>query len=239
MIIAKGATIKGDKRPSNQDALYINDSDKVWIVADGMGGHAGGETASKEVCEHLPKLLKEASSASEALHKLHSSIVNIGISKAALYGLGATVVIAKQIQNQLNIYWVGDCRAYHLKPSSIVPLTKDHSHVQQLIDLGLIDEAEARSHPKRNIVTQCIGGNKFDNPQIGLTTLDLGSSQYVLLCSDGLYSELGEQEMLHIIEQADNQEDAIQNLLRAANANGGNDNITAILLANKPQKEPA
>jgi protein phosphatase len=195
-----------------------------------MGGHAGGAIASTVICQELPILLKKTTNTAQALITLHSKIIEYGLANADLNGMGATVILAQQKHSELQLFWIGDCRAYQTSKTAITLLTKDHTIVQNLLELGLIDKTQAINHPKRHIVTQCIGGNSSAKPQIGYVSVALAEMHNILLCSDGLYNELNEQRMQYILQHTKTEKEAIKDLVESANIHGGHDNISEILL---------
>jgi PPM family protein phosphatase len=238
MIKAVGLSCIGRVRQTNQDAYYLNDEDGVWLIADGMGGHNGGEVAASTATKLVPQWITQGHSVTEALHKLHDTVFDLGIITPELKGMGTTIIVAKYTNDVLQIFSVGDSRAYVIQANSIQQLTQDHSYVAQLVKQGLLNELQAQHHPKRHIVTQCIGGGRRQKPQIDFRQIELQPNQAILLCSDGLYNELNEQQILHIVQHADSSENAVQTLIREANKQGGKDNTTVVLLTEETYRRP-
>lgn len=232
MLLASGKSIKGQTRPSNQDKFMIDNNEQLWIVADGMGGHKGGEQASAMACNLLPQLLQTNNNTLDAIVELHNEILLLSQEDYKLNGMAATIVLAQFAEpNDLHIYWLGDCRAYEVSTNKVSCLTKDHSRVQTLLDLGLISESEALTHPHRNLVTQCVGGLSVSSPSPGHVKTKIMNGSRILLCSDGLYNEVLEDEMAAILSNTENDDHALSELLSLADNNGGHDNITAVLLS--------
>ena len=230
---AIGHTSSGLVRQSNQDAFYLDDQRGLWLIADGMGGHKGGEVAATMATQLLPQLVEQGKSITDALYKLHEAVHEQAKANPALQGMGTTVVLAKLLNDSLQLYWIGDSRAYAVRRHTIHQLTQDHSHVARLVEQGLISEKQAQHHPQRHVVTQCIGGGRRQKPQIGFSQLAFSRAQAILLCSDGLYNELSDQQIHTIISQAGSSEDAINQLIKQANLQGGRDNTTAILICDE------
>lgn len=233
MIKAVGLSSIGRVRQTNQDAFYINDEVGLWLIADGMGGHNGGEVAAFTATNLVPQWIAQGKSVTEALHKLHDTVFELGRNTPELKCMGTTIIVAKQCKDVLQLFSVGDSRAYVIVDDSIKQMTEDHSHVAQLVNLGLLSEIQAQQHPLRHIVTQCIGGGRQQKPQIHFSQFTLQPNQAILLCSDGLYNELSEQQIFHIIKHAYSSEEAVNTLIHEANKSGGKDNITVILLTNQ------
>ncbi len=231
--ISAGKTHRGASRPVNQDAIFIDDQSGIWIVADGMGGHSAGEIASSWVCEHLPiEIETHRWAGKKAIHAVHQKLRGYAQQEMKYEGMGTTMIMAVKQDNALKLYWSGDCRAYLLAPSNYTTLSKDHSVVQRLIDLNVIDQEEAVRHPQRNIVTSCIGGDLV-TPDIGSRELIIAPDEILLLCSDGLYKELSLNEIHRVITTADTLEDGARNLVSKANSYGSRDNVSALLIALK------
>ncbi len=227
--IAAGCTDPGRKRTLNQDCVFIDDAAGIWIVADGMGGHNAGEVASRWVCEHLPKVLATCSSASDAIEIVHRQLQSYAEENAELVGMGTTIILAVQSGADISLYWSGDCRAYQLTKTACTLLTKDHSLVQDLVDLNMIDSTQAKQHPQRNVVTSCLGG-ALVRPTIDSLTLTLNCDESLLLCSDGLYKELNQSELHSIISAPSSLSATTQNLIEQAKIKGGQDNISSLLI---------
>lgn len=241
----------GKQREHNEDTLYamqalfadVNNNLPfgVYVVADGMGGHLHGEIASGSAVRTLgryimtrfytPLLSGTPPSDLESLHELLENGVkeaNQAVIEDAPGG-GTTLTAALVIGDQVTVAHVGDSRAYFLYPDGrIQAVTQDHSLVRRLQDLGQIDEAEASNHPQRNVLYRAMGQREPFRPDVNTYTLP--HPGYLLLCSDGLWGAVSNEEIFRIVISAPNPSAACQQLIDAANAAGGADNISAILV---------
>ena len=230
----------GKKRDHNEDSLFVDEKQGLFIVADGMGGHQGGEVASKMAVDLLPPFIKEKLSKDTAHDEVSKILMeslfnaNDEISKKAdadplLNGMGTTIVFALQRGEILYIANVGDSRAYLIKHKEIKQISEEHSVVAQMVKAGLITEEEAMTRKDKHIITQVIGSSEYLSPAVRLIKFEKGN--YILLCSDGLTNMLANEEIISIIFKAKkNVKKACEMLVESANEKGGNDNITVILL---------
>ncbi|MEZ4962622.1 MAG: protein phosphatase 2C domain-containing protein [Saprospiraceae bacterium] len=214
----------------------------LLAVADGMGGLNAGEVASATAVDMVRQMLSTHGrvAPNEAATVLHQALLSahFTIEKESAKGqgeMGSTLVIACLIGDLLQVAWVGDSRCYRYRAGEgLRPLTKDHSLVQQMVDEGSITEAEAFLHPKRNVITQSLGIPGHDPEPDQMDTL-LQPGDTILLCSDGLNTMLTDGQMAHLLETADGPGQAADLLIEAANAAGGQDNITVVLAAVREQ----
>jgi len=240
----------GLHRDKNQDSIFsltahsAGDQKKIpfglYIVADGMGGHELGEVASSSAIKaaashvleqvYLP-FLKDEPVQGEAIEE----ILKQGVNKAREMVIvnapegGTTLTIALIYSTTLRIAHIGDSRAYLISPdNTITPLTRDHSLVKRLEELGQITPEEAAVHPQRNILYRAIGQGEQTEPE--MDTRPLPSDGYILLCSDGLWGVLAEDEIAQMVTSAHNLREACNRLIDAANNNGGPDNISVVLV---------
>ncbi len=245
-----GLTDLGMKRRLNEDVFLIDSDAGVYLVADGMGGHAAGEVASRLAADEIdrvvasrnqetsetwpdhwdPDLSMQANLLIEAVQEAHLHVTEAVNKNPNLKGMGTTVVAAghQSNSNLLVICHVGDSRAYLLRDGRLEVLTNDHSWVHEQITAGLLTEESARSHPLKNVVTQALGGSS--EPQADIFEMGLQGGDLVLLCSDGLNSMLPDTEIEGILNRGGMLEDMAKNLVVNANEKGGNDNITVVLL---------
>lgn len=241
----------GKQRDHNEDALFaltttmVSDTSKIpfgfYIVADGMGGHKHGEMASgiavRAMAGHVirklytPLFSLPATSPDESLQEIMQEGVQIAhqaIIKQTPGG-GTTLTAVLILGDQLTIAHVGDSRAYVIKPDrSMEILTRDHSLVKRLEELGQITPEEAAVHPQRNVLYRALGQGETFDAEISTTSLPRQGD--LLICSDGLWGVISENEIFDIITSTPSPEIACQNLVSAANVAGGPDNITAILV---------
>jgi len=250
LLVASGQSV-GRQRELNEDSLFTlsttiagNNSNPpfgLFIIADGMGGHQYGEVASNVAIRTI---------SSYVMKKFHSTLFNLPtlpldeslqeIAQDAVMeaqravlreapGSGTTVTAALVLGQQLTITHVGDSRAYLLyNEHRMEAITRDHSLVQRLEELGQITSAEAAVHPQRNVLYRALGQGETLEPDVVTTPFPVGG--YLLLCSDGLWGVVPEDEIRKIIYEAPTIQRACQNLVAAANGAGGPDNISAVLV---------
>ncbi len=243
----------GQKRDHNEDNLYVFSPaadfagrGMLFGVADGMGGHAGGEFASRIAVDALKKyyttevaeideFARRARAAMQnCITEANSLIYSQAKASPVLKGMGTTLTTALIQGNCLQIGQVGDSRGYRIRNNTLQQLTNDHSLVAEQIRQGIISETEAASHPAKNIITRALGTKaKVD---IDFYSFELEPDDRILLCSDGLHGVVPEAEMLSIVLQAETMPEACRRLIAKANENGGPDNITVIVAHSHPVK---
>lgn len=233
-----GKTNRGMVRKNNQDN-YLNQTTKsglhIIAVADGLGGHKAGEVASAFAVEELAQyfsmwgeenVFKHIGDVEECILNINAHIKNISENTPECAGMGTTLTVFITNGREGAVLHVGDSRAYLIN-NKIKQVTKDHSLVQFMIDQGQITYEESLTHPQKNIITRALGtedGLEIDRYNLNVTPKDI-----VLLCTDGLTNNLSDDEIFDIIKY-NTLEIARDALINAANANGGNDNITVVLL---------
>jgi PPM family protein phosphatase len=245
-VLAAGITDIGQKRSSNQDSIYLDNDLNLYIVADGMGGHQGGDIASQMVIEVYPKVFKENFEKIKDPDKLleHcSKVVNEKIFARAqmdsqLQGMGTTLVVLYFHSNKLYINNIGDSRAYLINQKHLFQLTRDHSLVQEKIKMGIYNRENALKDKMKNVLTRAVGFEDF--VESDTFEYEVNKSDLFFICSDGLHGKVHEKDILEIItkkykdvshltqEKLDNM---TKDLINKANANGGNDNISVIVVA--------
>jgi serine/threonine protein phosphatase PrpC len=205
----------------------------LFIVADGMGGHNAGDYASKVTVETM---LAEMQSSFEknptlifrrAIEEANEVIRRRAGEDKKLEGMGTTVVVASCMGRFLQVANVGDSRLYVVN-REIRQITRDHSLVEEMIRMGGLDRADARNHPDKNIITRAVGAEDHVEPDF--FTVELREGDTVLMCSDGLTNMLEDEEIRMIISGARDLVEKAERLVEAANANGGRDNISVILI---------
>ncbi len=229
MVQFSQASDVGQVRDHNEDNFLALPEKSLWLIADGMGGYEAGEVASAIVVEEVPKLLDQGMSLQEALEETHRSVHLAAEAGKGEPGMGSTAVALQLEGNSFEIAWVGDSRAYLWDGTSMMQLTRDHSFVQQLLDSGAISDQEALEHPQRNVISQALGA-AMKNVRPDVVKGKLAKGDKILLCSDGLTSELSDQEISTIIAREKITQAATELLVEAANKKGGHDNITVILV---------
>ena len=229
-------TDKGQVRSVNEDNFYVSDGDFTYlVVADGMGGHKGGQTASKMAIENVKMFLCESrmknnANIKEALLQCVEN-VNLAIYKKAslddeLAGMGTTLVILYKDRDTAYIANVGDSRCYLVRDGNIKQITKDHSVVQELFDKGKIERKDMRTHPNKNMITRAVGTNF--SVKCDIYELSIEKNDGFILCSDGLSNMLEDEEILNAYMNSSDTEDCVDKLIKKANEAGGTDNITVI-----------
>ncbi len=227
-------TDTGMKRASNEDSLLVVKLGEVHLlaVADGLGGHAAGEVASRlaliEIEEFLKTNLAEGNlrdAMQGAIAKANREIYLLSKENPSYAGMGTTVVAAIVFDNRALIANIGDSRAY-LIGDGIRQITKDHSLVQELVDRKMITQEEAFNHPQSNIVTRTLGTESEVSPDFYEEEL---FGRLLLLCSDGLSDLLRDQEILETVVASPDLDEACTRLINRANEKGGKDNITVVL----------
>ncbi len=202
----------------------------LWAVADGMGGHQRGEVASALAVQTLREQVEQGAALSAAVLSAHAAILAAGAHDSASRGMGTTLVAVQMHDSEFTLAWVGDSRAYRISAAQIEPLSSDHSWVQSMVDAGEMSGEEARNHPRRNVITQCLG--QAENvPEPGLISGQLQPGEILLLCSDGLTGELTDAQILEQSSSAETLDGLVSQLVRAANQHGGKDNVSCIVLA--------
>ena len=225
---------KGKVRKLNEDyAGFLEEKDfKVYIVADGMGGHNAGEVASKLAVDSVIDYIKSKENLDGALKDsviyANKRIYELSREEKTDGGvLGTTLTACLIRKNVIEIANVGDSCCFGIRDNEIVKLTKDHSLVQELIDLGSITEEEGRNHPKKNIITRALGTDK--NVEVDIFTIEVNKYKNFLICSDGLTNEVSKEDALNIVTNSNDLNQASENLISLANERGGRDNITVLL----------
>ena len=239
MVFAK--TDIGKAREINQDYYYISDDTEIpqlYILADGMGGYKGGEIASSLAAESAARYIKSNFSSNliekEEILKLvenaveYANMVVYEKSKEVeeLEGMGTTLEICLIYNNKAYIGHVGDSRIYRIRKDVIRKLTKDHSYVQKLIEDKKITREEAKYHPKKNMLTKALGCTPYVEPDIRARNFEKGD--IFIMCSDGLTNMVDEKQIYDIVTR--DIEKAADELVNEANAAGGYDNITVIII---------
>ena len=206
---------------------------RLFIVADGMGGHAAGDVAAALVLESLPAAyfrgpwLGAGETLRAAIRAAHEAIRADAVRTPARRDMGATVVTAALLGDRAVIAHVGDCRAYRVHAGVARRLTADHTWVQEQVDAGRLTRDEASAHPYRNVVTRALSGDAFAEPDVGEWALEQGD--VLLLCSDGVSDVVPDDELAQILSAADAAGGA-RALVDWALAAGGSDNLSAVVV---------
>lgn len=233
------ATHAGHRRRLNEDALCAVPESGLWVIADGMGGHEGGEVASRLVVDFLREQTALGEALDDSTRRAHHIVQSAAREGLGAPGMGSTVVALQLQGHAYSVVWVGDSRAYLYAEAGLRRLTRDHSFVQQLMDEGLLSAGDAERHPYRNVITQAVGADDVDHIEVEQTHGILFAGQSILLCSDGLNRELSDSEILAILEDRGEAQDKADRLLAAALDRGGSDNISIIVVTAPADAPPA
>jgi len=220
-------THTGRIRPHNEDRFLAEPP--LLVVADGMGGAQAGEVAAAVAVEAVAGLGTDTSVGRlrQAVEEANRSIREMAAADPERSGMGTTVTAALLEPGRLELVHVGDSRAYLLRDGALRRLTDDHSIVGELVRRGLLTEEEADAHPQRNVITRALGAEP--EVQVDELVYELRPGDVILLCTDGLYAEVGDDAIAGIIAGAQSLAEAADGLVEAANAAGGSDNITVVL----------
>ncbi len=238
-----GITDVGMKRQNNEDNYLINDDLRLYVVADGMGGHAGGEYASQIAVTTVEEVLLNIQDEKGAEGRDDEEVVTqeklryaIRLAGKRIYeraqedsefhGMGTTALVLMFRRHRYYVAHVGDSRCYHFREGGVAQITEDHSWVNEQIKAGLISRENARTHKLRNIITRSLG--YFDEVDIDTQAREIVVGDSFLLCSDGLSNLVEEQEMGEIVNGNVVQE-AARRLVELANQRGGDDNVTVVI----------
>lgn len=220
----------GRVRELNEDRYAADPRAGVWVVADGMGGCEAGEVASAAVAETALASIKRGSSLVKAVADAHRAVVELLDRGQGVAGMGSTVVVLRLRGRHYDIAWVGDSRAYLWGQGKMRQLTRDDTIVQTLVDGGVIDAGEARDHPERSKLTQALGPVDAAKLKVGTISGKLHPGEQILLCSDGLTSELRDEQIAAILKKDLDAQHKVDRLIQAALVAGGKDNVTALLV---------
>jgi protein phosphatase len=228
----------GRVRRSNEDSVHCSAESGVFVVADGMGGHAAGEVASAIASEWIAERLCGACmtmDVEEVEVRFRTAFVEAGreilrqaSENTSRLGMGttATVLLLRE-DGRYVVGHIGDSRAYHVREGMISQITRDHSWVQEQVDRGMITPEQAKNHPQSNIITRALGTEAYPTPD--LYSGHIQDGDVFLLASDGLTDMVSEPHMQTILEEEKDPERCVARLVREANLAGGMDNITALV----------
>lgn len=241
MIRAVSLTDIGKRRKLNQDYVFVSQESigclgNIFVVADGMGGHNAGDFASKYTVEKVIEEIRKSTDPNPirildiAIQAANDDIRKRAEEDDALYGMGTTIVAATLKDSHLQVANVGDSRLYiaNGEAGSLRQITRDHSLVEEMVRMGGMDKETARNHPDKHIITRAIGAKaKVD---VDFFSEDLSKGDMILLCSDGLNNMLEDEEIGSILFRGTGLKERAAELIRAANDNGGRDNIAVIVI---------
>ena len=235
-------------RTLNQDTFAVIDDVGVWAVADGMGGHVGGEVAAQTA---ITTVQTEARASINRLYhtdtppvnvltdlisRAHNAILDRARSKSKLKGMGTTIVLLAIVSDPAPVAYlahVGDSRAYRFRSGTLTPMTKDHSLIEKYLERGILTPETAKTHPERHVLTRALGIGSTVQPTI--TAFPILPDDLVLLCSDGLTKMLEDEDIQTVFAAGERAPIQLCNrLVTAALDRGGEDNVTVVVVAHRP-----
>jgi protein phosphatase len=231
---------KGLKRGNNEDACFVMPKEGVFIIADGVGGGASGEIASRTtvsmIAEYVrsnpPLGITDVATAKAyflpCLQEINDKIFEMAEKYVENQGMATTVVIGHVNGKRGYFANIGDSRAYVFRKGRLRQITEDHSYVNDLVRTGVISEEDAQTHAKKNMITKALGGDPVCEPDFYQANLENGD--VILLCTDGLYGEVEEEAMISIMSSGESMTQVCHELVKKANQRGGHDNITVICI---------
>lgn len=231
-VTAAGLSDVGMKRSNNQDSFLINEKLGLFVVADGMGGHSGGEVASAlavKAVEHIFKENKKKDTADVlkvAVEKGNEIIFEQAAQQPELAGMGTTLTAMAYSKGHVYIAQVGDSRCYFFYDGQLYQITEDHSQIYELMKLGFVTEANVH-HFQKNVITRSVGYEPSVSPDI--YAIDVKKGCRFLLCSDGLTGMATQVQIAQVLNNFDVSK-SVNNLIRLANLQGGEDNVTAVVV---------
>lgn len=235
---AYGKTDIGSVRKMNQDYIFYSETPvgnlpNLFIVADGMGGHKAGDVASRTAVETFVDFVRKSnvqnpiSLIEEGIHLANTTVFHKSNEDENYSGMGTTMVVAVVSEKTIYIANVGDSRLY-LIDDTIRQITRDHSLVEEMVNLGELKRSEARHHAKKNVITRAIGG--FNEVVPDFFEVEYQPGNRILLCSDGLTNMVDDSMIRRIVLNNQSVKSAVEGLIAEANRNGGKDNISAVLV---------
>jgi protein phosphatase len=248
-ITYQALTDVGRKRKGNEDSLFLNPDQKLFVVADGMGGHAAGEIASKVAVDSINEFVTLTGGDEEitwpfgldetisydgnrlktAIRHANRKVIEATKERQEYEGMATTVAAVLVDGDTANLGHVGDSRIYLFSEGELSLLTSDHSWVNEQIQSGVISPDQARSHPLRNVVTRALGGKQ--DLSVDMQVRRMKPGELLLLCSDGLTTMVPDDDIARVLQDAGGDVDeAARSLVDEANSRGGEDNVTVVLL---------
>ena len=229
----------GQNRSMNQDFVFASETPvgnlpNLFVVADGMGGHRAGDTASRDTVGTLIESVRKSRETNPikiirtAVEEANRRVYEKSREDENLAGMGTTVVVAVIEGRYLYVANVGDSRLYISGEQGLVQITRDHSWIAEMVMRGELSKEEARNHPDKNIITRALGAS--EEVDIDFFDVQLEEKNRILLCSDGLSNMIADEQIQEIIQSSEDIEQSGRQLVAIANTNGGRDNISVILI---------
>ncbi|MDY3238816.1 MAG: Stp1/IreP family PP2C-type Ser/Thr phosphatase [Anaerovoracaceae bacterium] len=231
---------KGQRRQNNEDACFILLADKVYVVADGVGGGNAGEIASRTAVSQIANYIVEhpiketgdkykiASYFQNCLDKVNGHIFEMANKYTANRGMATTIVVVYAGRGKAYITNVGDSRAYLFRSGQLTQLTEDHTYVNTLVKAGVLTPEQAETDERKNVITKAMGAEPDVEPDF--FQVDIAADDIIIMCTDGLYDEVSEGEIVEVLSEGRTMSETCSELVRRANDHGGHDNITVISL---------
>ena len=227
----------GRVRDNNQDSYFVMPEESFFLVADGVGGNAGGELASRTAMTDIAAFVRENPIPEDAAPGLIKEyfcglalMVNEHIytlaEEKSINGMATTLVMLYISGDRAHVLNVGDSRVYHFRKGQMRQITEDHTFVNALVKKGIITRAEAKSHPDRNMITKAIGADTSVEPDFYSFAIE--EDDVILMCTDGLYNELSVEKIHEMVMAEDDMRSLCSDLVDSANNHGGGDNITVV-----------
>lgn len=235
---------RGRVRLNNEDACgqfiptspeQLEEMGAVFVVADGMGGHRGGEIASRIAVRTILAFYSanadedRSQALTRAFREANTTILQESVADSTLFGMGTTCTAVALHRGRAYFAHVGDSRAYLMRAGDVTQLTRDHSIVGEMVRSGIISDEDARNHPRRNVITRSLGAQEDIAADTQTTPLTLEVGDRFILCSDGLTTYLADSDIAEIMRE-NGPEDACKKMVKLANTRGGRDNITVMVV---------
>ena len=229
----------GIRRESNQDYMYTSETavgnlPNLFLLADGMGGHAAGDYASRFTVEKVVELVGKSTFTEpvailkQAISEANALLLAEADKDVSRQGMGTTLVTATIIDDRMYVSNVGDSRLYVVSADKMIQVTRDHSLVEEMVRLGEMDKEDAKVHPDKNIITRAVG--VLPEVSADFFEVELEPGDMILMCSDGLTNMVRDEEIRQIILGQRDIVEKAEKLVETANKNGGRDNITVVLI---------
>lgn len=227
-ISAAAATDIGRVRDHNEDACLVQEP--LFVVADGMGGHLGGEVASAVALETIGRVVggEGIGALTDAVRQANRAVYDRQASDIEVAGMGTTLTAVALEGSQLHVAHVGDSRAYLLRTGKLTLLTRDHSLVGEMVREGSLTDAQARVHPRRSTLTRALGIS--GEVEVDAFEVAVGAGDRVLLCTDGLSGMIEDRRLQELLKSGMRAADTCAALIDEANSNGGVDNVTVVII---------
>lgn len=229
MLKSKTVCHQGLVREQNEDNYVSNLNESFWVVADGVGGNAGGSIASQLAVQSVERHLRQTRNLVDAIVYANDAISTMATKQPELYGMATTIMVAQFNDSDFELSWVGDSRAYIIDDNSIRQLSSDHNFANELFLQGDISEKEVATHAGQHELTQALGQLSLPDIPVIQGTLNEGSS--LLLCTDGLSGVLTDSEILNVFDSYASLEEISSTLLTKVLAAGAPDNITFTIVS--------